>query len=89
MVALSMVLLSSMRSMLQAYPLCILLAIGAGGKSLVPVSTALSLWFSRRRGLAIGIALVGTGLGGVALAPMASVLYREFGWRTDWRWLPC
>ena len=84
-VGLSMVLLSTMRSMLQAYLLYILLAFGAGGKSLVPVSTALSQWFNRRRGLAIGIALVGTGLGGVALAPLASVLDREFGWRTGYR----
>jgi len=70
-VGLSMVLLSQMRSMLQAYVLYTLLALGAGGKSLVPVSTALSQWFHRRRGLALGIALVGTGLGGVALAPTA------------------
>jgi sugar phosphate permease len=84
LVGLSMVLLSSMRSMLQAYLLYILLAIGVGGKSLVPISTTLSQWFIRRRGLAIGITLVGTGLGGVALAPMASILDRELGWRTGY-----
>lgn len=83
-VGLSMVLLSQMRSMLQAYVLYTLLALGAGGKSLVPVSTALSQWFHRRRGLALGIALVGTGLGGVALAPTASLLDRELGWRSGY-----
>jgi MFS family permease len=83
-VGLSMVLLSNMRSMLEAYLLYILLAFGAGGKSLVPISTALSQWFNRRRGLAIGITLVGAGVGGVALAPVASVLDREFGWRTGY-----
>ena len=83
-VGLSMVLLSNMRSMLEAYLLYILLAFGAGGKSLVPISTALSQWFERRRGLAIGITLVGAGVGGVALAPMASLLDREFSWRTGY-----
>lgn len=84
-VGLSMVLLSTMQTLLQAYLLYILLAVGAGGKSLVPISTALSQWFSRRRGLAIGIALVGTGLGGVALAPLASVLDHELGWRAGYQ----
>jgi MFS family permease len=83
-VGLSMVLLSNMRSMLEAYLLYILLAFGAGGQSLVPISTALSQWFKRRRGLAIGITLVGAGVGGVALAPMASVLDGELGWRTGY-----
>ncbi|MHC4611398.1 MAG: MFS transporter, partial [Planctomycetota bacterium] len=83
-VGLSMVLLSTMQTLLHAYLLYILLALGAGGKSLVPVSTALSRWFDRRRGLAIGITLVGTGLGGVALAPMASVLDRDIGWRSGY-----
>ncbi len=83
-VGLSMVLLSNMRSMLEAYLLYILLAFGAGGQSLVPISTALSQWFKRRRGLAIGITLVGAGVGGVSLAPMASVLDGELGWRTGY-----
>lgn len=83
-VGLSMVLLSSMQTLLHAYVLYILLAFGAGGKSLVPISTALSRWFNRRRGLAIGITLVGTGLGGVALAPLASLLDREIGWRSGY-----
>jgi len=83
-VGLAMVLLASMRSMLQAYLLYILLAFGAGGQSLVPISTALSQWFDRRRGLAIGIALMGAGVGGVALAPMASFLEGAFDWRTGY-----
>jgi len=83
-VGLSMVLLSGMRSMPQAYLLYILLAFGAGGQSLIPISTALSQWFHRRRGLAIGITLMGSGVGGVALAPMASFLERAFDWRTGY-----
>jgi hypothetical protein len=36
------------------------------------------------QGMAIGITLVGAGVGGVVLAPMASLLDRGFGWRTGY-----
>jgi MFS family permease len=84
-VGLSLVLLSTMRAMWQAYVLYIVLAIGAGGMSLVPISAAVSQWFVRRRGLAIGTTLVGVSLGGVVLAPAASFLATTVGWRSGYQ----
>jgi MFS family permease len=47
----------------------------------LPYGAVLSRWFDRQRGLAIGIAMAGVGLG-VALVPqIAAVLIRVLGWR--------
>jgi class 3 adenylate cyclase len=47
----------------------------------LPYGAVLSRWFDRQRGLAIGIAMAGVGLG-VALVPqIAAVLIRLLGWR--------
>lgn len=41
----------------------------------------ISNWFDARRGLAIGIALVGTSLGSIVLSPVNAVLIGRYGWR--------
>jgi MFS family permease len=47
----------------------------------LPYGAVLSSWFDRQRGLAIGIAMAGVGLG-VALVPqIAALLMRLLGWR--------
>ncbi len=38
--------------------------------------------FDRRLGFALGLALMGVGLGGAALPPLAQFLLADFGWRT-------
>lgn len=40
-----------------------------------------SNWFARKRGLALGILLTGTSLGGVLIAPLAGYLTAIFDWR--------
>jgi len=42
---------------------------------------AISAWFDRRRGLALGIALAGVGLGGMFVPQIANRLIAQFGWR--------
>jgi MFS family permease len=38
-------------------------------------------WFDRRLGLALGLTLLGTGMGGAVLKPTTAALIAEFGWR--------
>ena len=80
-VGISLLLLSGMGAMWQAYLLYMLLAVGGGGMSVVPISSTLSQWFVRRRGLAIGTTLAGSGVGGLVMAPIAGVLAETVGWR--------
>ncbi len=43
--------------------------------------TLAARWFSRRRGLAIGISTVGTSLGGLAMPLLVTTLQANLGWR--------
>ena len=44
-------------------------------------SATLPLWFQRRRGLAVGIAFAGVGVGAVTLLPLAADIIATLGWR--------
>ena len=58
----------------------LLLAIGTGAGYTIVMSTT-SRWFDRKRGLAVGIVSSGVGVGTVAMAPFATHLITNFGWR--------
>ena len=74
-------------SFMTAAPLMMYLAFGLAGLfgcigSPVPYGAAITMWFDRQRGLAIGIAMAGVGLG-VAVVPQIAAFYiGHFGWRT-------
>lgn len=73
-------------ALMSAQPQMMYVAFGCAGffgcvGSPVPYGAVISLWFDRLRGLAIGIAMAGVGLG-VALVPqIAQHLINAFGWR--------
>jgi predicted MFS family arabinose efflux permease len=48
-------------------------------------STLLSRWFSRCRGLVMGLAASGTAIGGLLLPPLLQWLFNAFEWRTALR----
>lgn len=47
----------------------------------IPYAAVVAQWFDRQRGLALGIATAGVGLGVVVLPPFLARLINEFGWR--------
>lgn len=47
----------------------------------VPSVATVSGWFERRRGLALGIAVAGSGVGSILLAPLSTRLIADHGWR--------
>jgi MFS family permease len=57
--------------------------IAAGMATLSPLttSTLLSRWFDRHRGLALGIAALGTQLGGLAIPPLMAYFIELYDWR--------
>ncbi len=61
----------------------LLLSLGTGPIFVVITSTV-SRWFDKRRGLALGIAGAGSGLGMVIMAPLASYLITRFDWRISY-----
>jgi MFS family permease len=69
-------------SMAAFYARYIALAILGLGTTHVAFARVISVWFDRRRGLALGMALAGLGLGGVVWPILSQWAITEFGWRT-------
>jgi OFA family oxalate/formate antiporter-like MFS transporter len=59
----------------------VLLGMGANIALSLPMDTAISNWFVKKRGLAISIKWVFSGLSGVAILPIISWLIETQGWR--------
>lgn len=69
------------RSIWQVY-LAYGLLLGLGVScAFLPSVSAVSRWFVRRRGLATGIAVAGTGVGTILVAPISERLIAAAGWR--------
>src|SRR5689334_24312461 len=62
----------------------ILFALAEAASSIqtpIGYAKAIAAWFDRRRGLALGIAMSGVGLGGFVMPQLAQVLIDRVGWR--------
>jgi MFS family permease len=62
----------------------ILFALAEGASSIqtpIGYAKAISAWFDRRRGLALGVAMSGIGLGGFVMPSLAQTLIEAIGWR--------
>jgi MFS family permease len=63
-------------------------AVGAGSLPITFTRTV-NRWFDRNRGLALGIAMMGTGLFGIACKPILAWVIGDYGWRTGYAALGC
>jgi MFS family permease len=63
------------------YAVYFVVAVGQMAILHIPVLTLVSRWFERRRGLAMGIAVAGLGLGGMIMLPLSAHLISVLGWR--------
>ena len=55
------------------------------GISYIPAVSIISQYFDKRRGLATGLAVSGSGFGAFALSPLTHVLIENLGWRWSLR----
>lgn len=61
------------------------IVIGTGGGfGYVPVTSTVSHWFIKRRGMALGITVAGVGIGALALVPFVQFLIFKFDWRISY-----
>lgn len=78
---LSLVLLGRLHATWQLYPVYALFGAGFAASGLVPGTTLVARWFSRRRSVALSVASTGLSAGGVALTPLAAALIERHGLR--------
>ena len=82
---LGFVLLSLMSKIWYFYLGWAVVGAGMAAMGTVPTSAAVSNWFKKRRGIAIGILTIGSGAGGFALTPLiGGYLIPHFGWRMSY-----
>ncbi|MDB5517287.1 MAG: Sugar phosphate permease, partial [Tardiphaga sp.] len=77
--AASTILLAVAREPWQLYLAFILMSLGWTGAGTVVIATIVSVWFVRRRGLAISLAFNGASFGGVVIAPLLVLLVESIG----------
>src|SRR5262249_44808965 len=63
------------------YAVFLALGLVGPGTSAVPHASLISRWFTERRGLALGLAMSGTAIGGVIWPSATQGLLDRFGWR--------
>ena len=68
-------------SLVLYYSLWALLALCGVGTLPITFTRAISNWFHEKRGLALGIALIGTGVSGALCIQLAAAVLSQFGWR--------
>ncbi len=77
----SLMALSRVEALWHLYIIYLVMGMVGGGTAPVPYSTVVSRWFDRRRGLALGVMMVGTGLGMFLMPSLAHGLIEAIGWR--------
>jgi MFS family permease len=75
------------RSLPTFYLAAVVLAVLGAGTTPVTWTKALSGWFDRQRGLALGIALAGTGIAAFAVPPFVAKMLTLGDWRSAYLWL--
>ncbi|MEM9750602.1 MAG: MFS transporter [Pseudomonadota bacterium] len=72
-------------SLLAFYAITLVMAVMSCGSSPVTFTRAVNGWFDKARGLALGVALLGTGVAGILAPLMLTPFVEEFGWRAGYR----
>jgi OFA family oxalate/formate antiporter-like MFS transporter len=69
-------------SLFSFYAIWVVIGILGGGSTPVTWTRGVNAWFDARRGLALAMALIGTGITASFLPRLTTWLIGEFGWRT-------
>jgi len=75
----ALALLATTTTLAQWYLFCTFLGIGIAAASLVPASMLIAPWFTKQRGLAVGVINAGVGLGGYVFPKLSTGLIAQHG----------
>jgi MFS family permease len=71
-------------SLWQLYAFFLLIGFIGTGAAPVPYGIVVSRWFDKRRGLALGLMMMGLSIGAILMPPIGQRLIALFGWRTSY-----
>ena len=78
-------LFSKVQSLASLYVITAVVSICYSFLTVLPFSLIISNWFYERRGTAIGLAFMGSGVGGMFFTFLAGKCMAAFGWRTTYQ----
>jgi hypothetical protein len=81
LLGIGLMLMSRVTALWQPYRLCGTVAALGMSTAYIPCNATVAKWFTRRRGIAVGLASAGGSLGTFALPPVAHLLVSHLGWR--------
>lgn len=73
---------SLVSSLIMFYLLSAIASISVSFMGILPLALILNNWFNTKQGLAIGIAFMGSGIGGMIFGSLAGQWIVNYGWRT-------
>jgi MFS family permease len=77
--------LAEMQSLGHLYAILFFLALCTAASTYMPVATVISNWFVKRRGMAMGVVMMGMGVGGTIVPIITNYLIQSMGWRWTYR----
>ena len=77
----SQILMANMSTYFQFFGIYVALSIAITFSGLIPSMVIISNWFKEKRGIAVGVLLLGSSFGGIIYPQFAKFLMPEFGWR--------
>lgn len=84
---LSFYLYSFASTLLMFYAITIVVSTSLSLIAILPLSIILSNWFVKGRGSAIGMAFMGSGVGGMILSSLTGIWIQNYGWRVAYQFL--
>ncbi|MBI5582468.1 MAG: MFS transporter [Deltaproteobacteria bacterium] len=75
------VLMSMITDLWHLFVLSMVAGVILAATTMVPAQTAITLWFNKKRGRAMGLVMMGTGIGGLVAPPLTAWLIQQVGWR--------
>ncbi len=89
-IGLGFILISRAGELLHIYIVFVLLLpLGVLAIGAMPSSALITRWFRKRRGLALGISVAGSSIGGAIAPPLMTFLFMSFGWRSAMLYTGC
>lgn len=82
--ALSYIGFSFSTKLVHFYLLAVPMGISLAGAAIIPTSVLITNWFIEKRGLCLGLALSGSGFGGIILSPFNNWIISSYGWRASY-----